>query len=95
MNAPNGTELGFRLWFLPEGLPFLFVEFEVYSNRNTFESGSESLFSLRKKNPTTYVDWRMGKEVGKEKDVWIFATVNMNGLQLNLSYFLPRNVFTY
>jgi len=26
-------------------------------------------------------DWRMGKEVGKKKDVWIFATVNMNGLQ--------------
>lgn len=30
----------------------------------------------------------MGKEVGKKKkDVWIFATVNMNGLQYNLWFF--------
>lgn len=78
MNAPNRSELGFRLWFLPEGLPFLFAYFEIYSNRNTFESGSESLFSLKKEKRA---DWRMGKEVGKKKDVWIFATVNMNGLQ--------------
>lgn len=75
----TGQRTGFRLWFLPEGLPFLFAYFEIYNNRNAFESGNENLFiSLRKKNMQ---DWRMGKEVDKKKDVWIFATVNMSGLQ--------------
>lgn len=88
MSQPGQNQL-LKFSFSPEGLFPSYLE--IYSNKNALKSRSESLFSLRKR---THAGWRMGKEVGKKKDIWIFASVNMNDFSKPW-LFWTRNVFSF